>query len=38
MICLHTPALFFAIGEWYDDFSQVSDEKVTALLDKVAGR
>ena len=37
MICLHTPARFFAIGEWYDDFSQVSDEEVTALLGKAAG-
>lgn len=26
MICLHTPAGFSAIGEWYDDFSQVPDE------------
>ena len=37
VICLHTPARFFAIGEWYDDFSQVSDEEVTALLGKAAG-
>jgi len=37
VICLHTPARFFAIGEWYDDFSQVSDEEVTALLSKAAG-
>jgi putative phosphoribosyl transferase len=32
VICLHTPADFFAIGEWYADFSQVSDEEVTGLL------
>ena len=32
VICLHTPAGFFSIGEWYDDFSQMSDEEVTALL------
>ena len=37
VICLHTPARFFAIGEWYDDFSQVSDEEVTVLLGKAAG-
>jgi putative phosphoribosyl transferase len=37
VICLHTPARFFAIGEWYDDFSQVSGEEVTALLGKTAG-
>ena len=32
VICLHTPARFFSIGEWYEDFSQVSDEEVTSLL------
>ena len=37
VICLHTPAMFFAISEWYDDFSQVSDEEVTVLLGKAAG-
>ena len=36
VICLHAPARFLAIGEWYGDFSQVSDEEVTALLDKAA--
>lgn len=38
VICLHTPAPFFAISEWYGDFSQVSDKEVTTLLDKAAGR
>ena len=37
VICPHTPVRFFAIGEWYDDFSQVSDEGVTILLAKAAG-
>ena len=37
VICLHTPATFLAISEWYDDFSQVSDEEVTVLLGKAAG-
>ena len=37
VICLHTPARFCAIGDWYDDFSQVSDEEVAALLGKAAG-
>jgi putative phosphoribosyl transferase len=36
VVCLHTPARFFAIGEWYDDFGQVSDEEVTILLGKAA--
>ena len=37
VICLHTPARFVAISEWYDDFSQVTDEEVTLLLGKAAG-
>jgi putative phosphoribosyl transferase len=36
VVCLHTPARFFAIGESYSDFSQVSDEEVTMLLGKAA--
>ena len=38
VICLHTPARFVAISEWYDDFSQVSDEEVTVLLAKADPR
>jgi putative phosphoribosyl transferase len=36
VVCLHTPARFFAIGEWYGDFSQVAEEDVTILLGKAA--
>ena len=36
VICLHAPARFFAVGEWYSDFAQVTDEEVTTLLDKAA--
>jgi putative phosphoribosyl transferase len=32
LICLDTPESFHAIGEFYEDFSQVSDEEVTNLL------
>lgn len=32
VVCLETPTPFFAIGEWYRDFSQVPDERVSALL------
>jgi putative phosphoribosyl transferase len=32
VICLHTPASFVAIGDWYQDFSQVADPAVTGLL------
>jgi putative phosphoribosyl transferase len=32
MFCLATPRDFFAVGEWYDDFSPTSDDEVMALL------
>lgn len=32
VICLRTPAPLVAIGRWYDDFRQVSDDEVTALV------
>ncbi|MGA8145848.1 MAG: phosphoribosyltransferase family protein [Candidatus Acidiferrales bacterium] len=32
LICVHTPVDFYAIGQFYEDFSQVGDEEVTALL------
>lgn len=32
VVCLATPAPFFAIGQWYRQFDQVSDETVTRLL------
>jgi putative phosphoribosyl transferase len=32
LVCLATPELFFAVGEWYRDFEQVSDEEVRRLL------
>lgn len=39
VICLSTPALFQAVGQWYRDFSQTTDEEVVALLNRsvVAG-
>ncbi len=36
VICPLQPASFMAIGQWYRDFSQVSDEEVLALLDDLA--
>jgi len=36
VVCLHTPGRFLAVGEWYDDFSPVTDEEVTMLLAKAA--
>jgi len=32
IVCLHTPMDFSAVGLWYDDFSQTSDEEVRQLL------
>ncbi len=37
VICLETPEHFLAIGEWYRDFSQTSDDEVVALLREAAG-
>jgi putative phosphoribosyl transferase len=34
VFCLATPEPFFAIGRWYVDFSQTSDEEVRDLLDQ----
>jgi putative phosphoribosyl transferase len=38
MICLQTPDPFYAVGLWYEDFSQTSDEEVRELLDRAAAR
>ena len=32
IICLDTPATFWAIGQFYNDFSQTTDEEVVELL------
>lgn len=34
VVCLSTPSDFYAVGEWYRDFSQVSDATVRELLDR----
>jgi putative phosphoribosyl transferase len=31
-----TPAPFYAVGHWYEDFSQTSDEDVRELLELAA--
>lgn len=36
VVCLETPSLFFAIGEFYGDFSQTTDEEVATLLTRGA--
>jgi putative phosphoribosyl transferase len=36
LICLRTPEPFSAVGLWYEDFSQTSDEEVRDLLQRAA--
>jgi putative phosphoribosyl transferase len=32
LVCVQTPKYFYAIGQFYEDFSQVGDEEVSELL------
>jgi putative phosphoribosyl transferase len=32
VVCLETPEPFFAVGQWYVDFPQTSDQEVVSLL------
>ena len=36
-ICALTPEPFRAVGLWYEDFAQTSDDEVRELLDRAAG-
>lgn len=36
VVCAVTPEPFMAVGRWYEDFSQTSDEEVRHLLEKAA--
>ena len=38
VICLESPGQFLAIGEWYDDFTQTSDQEVVSLLRQAVHR
>ena len=38
VVCLHTPAGFYAISQFYRSFSQVGDDKVIAILRGAAQR
>jgi predicted phosphoribosyltransferase len=39
IVCLKAPAHFYAVGEFFEDFSQVSDEEVmTTLQESVTKR
>jgi putative phosphoribosyl transferase len=32
VVCLQAPARFLAVGQWYEDFRQITDEEVRMLL------
>ncbi|HVE93118.1 MAG TPA: phosphoribosyltransferase family protein [Actinomycetota bacterium] len=32
VVCAEVPSRFYAVGQWYDDFHQVTDEQVRAAL------
>jgi putative phosphoribosyl transferase len=37
VVCVQEPERLFAVGEWYQDFAQTSDEEVNRLLHEAAG-
>ncbi|MBS1818414.1 MAG: phosphoribosyltransferase [Acidobacteria bacterium] len=37
-VCLQQPPFFQAVGEWYEDFSQTTDEEVQRLLEEARTR
>ncbi len=34
IVCLLVPPLLYGVGQWYRDFSQVSDEDVVSVLEE----
>jgi putative phosphoribosyl transferase len=34
IVCVQTPAHFEGVGQWYEDFTQTSDEEVWACHEK----
>jgi putative phosphoribosyl transferase len=36
VVCVQTPEPFYAVGSWYEDFTQTSDDEVHALLEQAA--
>jgi len=38
VVCAITPEPFMAVGAWYADFSQTSDEEVRELLQRAAAQ
>lgn len=38
MVCLSIPAHFYAVGQFFDEFGQVTDEEVIATLREALGK
>jgi predicted phosphoribosyltransferase len=38
VVCLSAPEWFSAVGQWYRDFGQTTDEEVTGLLAQAHAR
>ncbi len=38
VVCIAMPELFFAIGQWYEEFPQITDEQVAEMLEQAARR
>ena len=38
IVCAETPAPFYAVGLWYEDFAQTTDEEVRGLLERASWR
>lgn len=36
LVCIVRAVVFFAVGQWYEDFTQTSDEEVRGLLQDAA--
>jgi len=36
VVCVLTPERFYAVGQWYDNFSQTTDDEVRTLLERAA--
>jgi putative phosphoribosyl transferase len=36
IVCATTPEPFLAVGQWYEEFSQTSDDEVRELLGRAA--
>jgi len=38
VVCLETPEPFYAVGQWYQEFPQTSDEEVVQILDEARSK